>query len=271
MQNKKLTLRPLGGLANRMLAIASAVTLSKESSRSLTIIWEQDEKLNCPFYLLFNPIPEIEVINSATTIPLIRKIKRHLSHFSYKKIIHHDQLQTVINDKSILSEFHHYDNILIYGANQFYSIDRIADLFIPSNNINEQLKSMLEKFKHHTVGVHIRRTDHGPSIEKSPTRLFIKKMKEEINNNSDTLFFLATDDPKEELELTEKFGQRVLTFNKTFERDSVDGIQNALVDLLCLASCSKIYGSFYSSFSYTAAQMQGAELHVLTVDTNSQD
>lgn len=265
MKNKKLILRPLGGLGNRMLAIASAVTLTKETGRSLTIIWELDEKLNCPFHLLFNPIPEINVINQSTAIPLIRKIKRHLSHLSYKKVIHHELLNKMIDNKTLLNEIHQYDNILLYGANQFYPIEDLASLFIPAPSIMKQVRTIKAKFKHRqTVGIHIRRTDHGPSIDKSPTRLFIQKMKDEISNNPETLFFLATDDPKEEVALSQVFGQRILTFNKTLERNSISGIQNALVDLWCLASCSKIYGSFYSSFSYTAAQMQGATLYTLT-------
>lgn len=267
MKNKKITLRPLGGLGNRMLAIASAVTLSKETGRSLTIIWELDEKLNCPFHLLFNPIPETNVINKSTAIPFFRKIKRHLSHLPYKKVINHKLLNKMVENKTFLDEIHQYDNILLYGANQFYPIENLASLFIPTPSIMKQVRTIQAKFKDcQAIGVHIRRTDHGPSFDKSPTRLFIQKMKEEISNNSETLFFLATDDPQEEMALTQIFGQRILTFNKTLERNSISGIQNALVDLLCLASCSKIYGSFYSSFSYTSAQMHGAVLYTLTKD-----
>lgn len=45
----KITFVPVGGLANRMRAVASAVTLAAKSDSDLSIVWFQDWALNAPF------------------------------------------------------------------------------------------------------------------------------------------------------------------------------------------------------------------------------
>ena len=49
----KITFVPVGGLANRMRAVASAVTLAAKSDSDLSIVWFQDWALNAPFSQLF--------------------------------------------------------------------------------------------------------------------------------------------------------------------------------------------------------------------------
>ena len=52
----KITFVPVGGLANRMRAVASAVTLAAKSDSDLSIVWFQDWALNAPFSQLFKPV-----------------------------------------------------------------------------------------------------------------------------------------------------------------------------------------------------------------------
>lgn len=54
----KITFVPVGGLANRMRAVASAVMLAGKTKSELSIIWFQDWALNAPFYQLFKPVDE---------------------------------------------------------------------------------------------------------------------------------------------------------------------------------------------------------------------
>ncbi len=271
MANKNLVLRPLGGLGNRMLAIASAYTLSKELERPLSVIWERDERLNCPFHLLFNSICNVNVIESHTKAPFLRKIKRRFSHVTFSKVISRESLNQLVAQKKLLSELSSGKNVLIYGAHQFYLIGDLSELFIPTNEIQEKIKGIQKRFSPDMVGIHIRRTDHGPSKEKSPTELFIKKIGEELKQNEKRHFYLSTDDPKEEELLITSYGDRIIRQTKQFNRNSLEGNRDALVDLFCLSLCSKIYGSFYSSFSYTAAQLSGIELITINNSNNPVD
>jgi hypothetical protein len=55
---EKLVVKPFGGLANRLLALDSAMKLRKLINPEDTIIiWDRNEKLNCEFSQLFR-IPE---------------------------------------------------------------------------------------------------------------------------------------------------------------------------------------------------------------------
>lgn len=106
------------------------------------------------------------------------------------------------------------------------------------------------------VGVHIRRTDNQPAIGKSSTDAFIRSMKQELEADPATMFYLATDDMEEEKRLREAFPGRILSNeNRCLRRDSIDGMHDALLDLYCLASTRKIIGSFFSSFTDIAADM----------------
>lgn len=52
----KMTFIPVGGLANRMRAVSSAVTLAQKTNTIIDIVWFQDWALHAPFKTLFCPI-----------------------------------------------------------------------------------------------------------------------------------------------------------------------------------------------------------------------
>ena len=116
----------------------------------------------------------------------------------------------------------------------------------------------------HRVGVHIRRTDHVESIEHSPIELFVARMQAEIDRNPGTEFYLASDDTSVHVEMQKRFPGRILLFkNKSLSRDSLQGIQDAYVEMLLLGTCEKILGSYNSTFSYMASQLSGTPLEVV--------
>ena len=55
MKKESIWLVPVGGLANRMKAIDSAVALSRQCGSELHIVWFKDPGLNCRFDQLFAP------------------------------------------------------------------------------------------------------------------------------------------------------------------------------------------------------------------------
>ena len=113
-------------------------------------------------------------------------------------------------------------------------------------------------------GIHIRRTDNTKSIENSPTELFINAINQELVYNPDTVFFCASDSVQEVKLLSDIFGSKIIfNKNKSYSRNSPKGIKDALIDLCCLKKCNEIYGSFWSSFSETAALWGGGKLHIL--------
>lgn len=114
------------------------------------------------------------------------------------------------------------------------------------------------------VGIHIRRTDNAESISRSPTELFERAIETEIEKNPNAQFYLATDSAEDQQRLISIFGSRIIAnANKTISRKTQQGMVDALVDLVCLSRSAKIFGSYWSSFSETAATLGETELIVL--------
>lgn len=122
-----------------------------------------------------------------------------------------------------------------------------------------RVKEVLQN-KENLVGVQIRRTDHTDSIGHSLSSHFEEKMNQILEENPETYFFLATDDTSEETYFRQKYGKRILIqADKTWDRSSKAGMQAAVIDFLCLASCQYILGSYNSTFGEIAAKYGGIE------------
>lgn len=73
MKKESIWLVPVGGLANRMRAIDSAVALSRQCGSELHIVWFKDPGLNCRFDQLFAPIDRPGVtVTEASRLDLLR-------------------------------------------------------------------------------------------------------------------------------------------------------------------------------------------------------
>lgn len=103
--------------------------------------------------------------------------------------------------------------------------------------------------------MHIRRTDQFNSIKYSPIELFEEKIDDVLSKKTDVVFYLSTDDPTVENRLKAKYQDKIFVRKKEFNRNTITGIQDAVVDMFCLSKTSVIYGSFASSFSEIAARI----------------
>jgi hypothetical protein len=154
--------------------------------------------------------------------------------------------------------------ILIITDDQCIEYKEGVQTFEPINEIASKIDEMAAGFKEHMIGIHIRRTDHVVSMRNSPIYLFENKISEYLESENDGFgFFLATDDPETERYFKEKYRGIVFTYNKTFGRDTKEGISDAVIELYLLSRTSKIYGSYWSSFSGIASLLGDIELETL--------
>jgi hypothetical protein len=151
-------------------------------------------------------------------------------------------------------------------------------VFKPVAAIQKEIDNIVLQFKPSTIGVHIRSTDHTTAIKNSPFFLFENKIYEELRSDPEATFFLATDNEEYQNRLVQKFGSsKILLHKKEFRRAVTEGVTDAVVDLFCLSRTSKIYGSYYSSFSYVAARIGQIPIHILRIEelantnTNNED
>ncbi|WP_143057548.1 O-fucosyltransferase family protein [Cyclobacterium xiamenense] len=168
-----------------------------------------------------------------------------------------DRLKKVCNDKF---------NILVVTGNQCIDYPEGFRAFTPSPTVLSNIKVARKKFKENMIGIHIRRSDHDIAIAKSPVYLFENKIEEHLNaEEADFGVFLATDDPALSTYFQEKYPDTVVTYPKTFGRNSREGIMDAVLELYLLAGTKKIYGSYWSSFSGVAKRIYGTELEILHI------
>ncbi len=268
-------LQPHSGLANRIRVICSGFYLADQVDQQLIIYWRRDDGLNCRFYDLFERNAKFEVVecsfrlrllDSMRTMGIFRKITYKISRVDFA-MFDHDFKKYVWSTNSDFLDMTLVPktarNYYIKACNEFMFDPGYLQFLKPVAKVQDLINLELAQFPQKIIGVHIRRTDNRKSVEESPTNLFIEKIKAELAADPEMIFFLATDDAAVEEYLMQIFKFKILRSAKYFTRDSQAGIVGAMVDLYCLAATSKIYGSYWSSFSSVAACIGNIPLEVL--------
>jgi len=251
-----LIIQPIGGLCNRMRAINSARILAKKRGEKLTVIWFVNKELGCPFEKIYESTDEFRVINIHSKWNL-RKMFRQLSAKFFGSFIDNETIRAHKGDGNLDEPFQSSLKKLVYISTEehfFESHDYTP--FVPTGEVAERINQKKKELGEHSVGVHIRRTDNMPAIGKSSTDSFIFSMEQALSKDPETKFYLATDDMSEEARLREHFPDKIISNKeRDLSRDSIAGIQDAMLDLYCLASTNMIIGSYFSSFTDIAADM----------------
>ncbi len=266
-----LILRPAAGLANRMRAIDSAIALCRRVGRPLEIVWFQDHALRAPFHTLFEPLNRAGVMLREATwtdfvlhdVPLGRRNLKIPLPYQWMRFRKNRRIGLWDNPRptQILRVFENVSRpcLVLSGSQMTPTEDRYA-MFRPVSPIQRRIEDLRTTFdRDRCVGVHVRRGDHRQATENSPVELFADRMRRELDGGQCDSFYLATDSEDCRSELSKRFGSRVVTQTSPACRQTVEGIQDAVVDLFVLAECRIILGSCGSTFGQTAAWMKTRE------------
>jgi hypothetical protein len=267
-----ITLVPYGGLANRMKAIDAAMALAHDTNNDLDIIWFRDQGLNCRFNELFQPLDRkgVRIIEGGLRELILLDRPRRKNLF-VPRLFQQRQFDACSYGGETTERFYNrFDfrswatrrKVYIASCVYFYvSEDQpLFNLFKPIPVLQQKIDTVTQQFDEPVVGIHIRRTDNVASIRESPTELFIKRMKQEPEN---TRFYLATDSEEEKNHLRLIFGERIISSPQQANRNTVEGMQAALVELYLLSRTRNLIGSSKSSYSETAAQLSGIQYEIL--------
>jgi hypothetical protein len=275
-----IRLIPTSGLGNRLRIMATSIKLAREGNKKLQIYWNRNSELNASFDELFEyplhisvkPIPlkyKIWIMMRRFSSKLFGLENWYLSLFKFDFVFLDRMVTDVLHDRlNLQKEVNIANNILIcsYEEVNYYDLPDYQ-LFKPVANIQKEIDKYVVQFKPLMIGIHIRATDHTTAIKNSPFYLFESKIEEELRLNNDATFFVATDNEDYQNQLLQKFGsKRILFHKKVFRRDTSKGIKDAVVDLFCLSKTSKIYGSYYSSFSYVAGRIGRIPVDILRIE-----
>ncbi len=274
---REIYLVPYGGLANRVRAINATLELAKINDIPLTIIWFKNFELNASFTSIFKmPLYDKLSVKEATFFDrfIYRSPRRHTlwlpfitAPLYFNRCIYSSEFVKLRNEGKLEDIIKNSGKVLIESCYDFgdYS-SSLSDNFIPANDIILDIDSYFSSnFAERTIGIHIRRTDNVQSIERSPIELFIDAMHREVEICSDTKFYLATDDKATKKYLRDIFGDKILSIETDCNRNSEEGIKEAVKEMWFLSKTEKIYGSFYSSFSEIAAKIGNIPLQILQI------
>ena len=272
----KLYIVPIGGLANRMRAVASGVALAEKTGRDPVVIWHRDKWLYASFSDIFltESLPfelrETGWIKYNLLYEQPRKLNLFVSgivhSFIKKKRIFQDNNRDYISDEKEIQRIvaDSTDDVVIQSGDVFHTFGRslLNDLFHPNDAVGQRRVDILgdEKPKY---ALQIRRTDNHNSISNSPLEAFEKVASKLVREDPECKIFLATDDEETKLHFRNIYPKNILINRAVATRRSVSGIVDAAAEMYIMASCSHIYGSYWSSFSEIAAMIGGCPLSVV--------
>lgn len=281
--NGRLIVIPKSGLSNRLRVIASCVKLARETGKHLYIYWESNQYLNASYGELFKVLPGITVrkpplryklwlyLNSLS--PKINFLEKlYLKIFNFDFVFFDNMARLVWHNKmDIEKEVAKSKNCLIFTCQELNYFDlEDYQLFLPTLELQNHIEAKTMTFSSNTFGIHIRSTDNEEAKRESPYEIFEERIEEELRLDSKATFFLSTDNVQYQEALLKKFGSAKIFFHeKEFRRDITQGIKDAVIDLFCLSKTNKIYGSYYSSFSYVAGRIGNTPVEVLMQNGNS--
>jgi hypothetical protein len=271
-----ITVKPYGGLGNRIRVLYSVIGINREVGHEIKILWGCGRDLNCPFDELFIHPDNCRVRNFEQGLVKsvyefsLRKLRfSKLRPYIYDLVLTKNKILEIKNETDdFLALFKNHSSIYLESCISFYEGAKIEDLLTIHPDILNRAERIFRRFESPTYGIHIRGTDNQLSKKYSPPAVFENFIRKKIEKEGSARFFLATDSKEVESEFINIFGERIFTSNnKILDRNSRQGIKNALVDMVCLSRTKKVYGSYFSSFSSISAMLSGIECENVTVDS----
>ncbi|MFD2937236.1 O-fucosyltransferase family protein [Spirosoma flavum] len=294
-KKRKLIVIPQAGLGNRMRVLSSCIRLAIKDNRKLYIAWPINEALGCDMTDIFESIGIDYSVPPRWIQYLLTKIYRPGAINKYYTLF--KLISKIFSDKSIFD-----DDIIDYKTNKLKKIafnsndatilvasclafgnyneqssydeylkDEESRLFFKFFKFNDHIERKVNKEYHRIgepfIGIHIRRTDHVDLIKQNPIENYLKQIDKAISENKVQKFFLATDDINIKNTFINKYGNRIYTFNSKLNRNNVEGIHGAVIELILLSLSSKIICSIISSYS-NAAVLIGAPKEVLYIEAS---
>ena len=289
-QSVSLVTDYFGGIGNRIIPMGCILSLATELNYSPIVFWPASkvvggatfgdlfESTNLPFELregceasimsiaLFDSYRARKfALSPAKKMSLI--LLRRLISLQYDKIINHEAGRAIVDQTTTDLLSFRKIGLSVYELLRYrYDISWLK----PRPQIASRITELKQQFTPNTVGVHLRGTD----LKVLPANKIIARMRAEIDLDPGVKFFLASDGDKHSEEIITLFKDRLIESPKSTrrgtilveqgpagtkqmiknpERGTIQGQQDAIVDLFGLAATSRIIGVGYSSFGRLAA------------------
>lgn len=275
MYDKIIYLKPLFGLANRLLLINSAYEFAKQFKfDGIKICWEKSNGFSDHS---FNDLLKSSIsIESDPYIQFISPeeyIDATTTHLSLENFIQQDQFTLRYDYQPSKCGLINFltQNTFCYAsfACLHYIFPRemvLNNEFLESLDIGTNLVSRYNKYilPEQTIGIHIRKGDalkttYSYRYNGATTQNYIDLINYVIDTD---VVFLSTDCRSTQEKIIENCtNKRILFTKKPFVDPALTSSQHkdyqdyACIDLMLLSQCSKVYGTQFSTFGETAAKI----------------
>ena len=258
-----LYVEPYGGLCNRMRCVSSACRFAEKHNIELTIIWAELDELNCDFKSLFSLkcAAKVRIIN----IPYWDNKIRRIIHRALSKYLRERSVRFLYNYDGKNVDGTVKDGMYILSFSNWFPTEDQYEVFELRDTIKKRVCKIIDYYQGKLLGVHIRRTDNKESIETSPTELFYEKIQEVRDEYPDCKLYIASDERNEIENMTNYFGSENVVVMQNIDRvrNTKKGIIEAATELYILANCRAVVGSYYSSFTDTAAAIRNIPKYIV--------
>lgn len=269
-----IIIEPCAGLGNKLLGLASAYAVAKKLNRELIVMWKREVGCNVRAEELFDlPMRVIEVSENGYSKEPIAHLTSGFVMKKWRKASDRflecgevEEIKKEQGCEGILRLIRETPRIYIKSFGPICELDASCYTFLkPSRAVEEKGKELFGQLNPHTVGVHIRRTDHTEAIANSPLSLFAEAMQRELAADRDANFFVATDDAAVKEELQQLLPKDKLIFydKGVIDRNSKEGLVDAYIEMLALSKGRKILGSYNSTFSLLPSYIGDIPLEVV--------
>lgn len=291
------------GLGNRLRALGSAMAFARRTNRILVLIWVPDRHLNCKYTDLFVPNDEFVVADRFAAGEIWPYEKNHENDDRMKSVkwynfMRINGIQANSADKRVVDDKLHHIYVstcyviqspvtpfIIRTQSSFWQVLRTLTPHIDVVRLTERFASYPMSSM---IGIHIRgrsiktdiqgigaadysaessrRTDYWRSLAQVDT--FINEMNKQP---AEQLFYVAADQTDVLMRLEREFPSRVFFTPRRCDSRGKDCLPFALADILLLAKCASLRGSYWSSFSELSVRIGGARYLLAGVDFGRPD
>lgn len=275
MMKRQMLLVPSGGLGNRMRVLACAVTMMEKLPGRLDVVWFRHSGLNASFASLFEPVDDdrLHLCEGGWFEALLWErprrnnlfVPRLFQRFLFRARLYEQYVTPLFRQGFDFRAWASQGNVYMATYTRFFPYEKttLQRLFVPVARLRERVDRCCKAFSSHTVGVHVRRTDHADAIAESPLELFYVQLDKEIVDCADTRIYLASDSEEVKAEMKARYGARLLCSDRQADRGTQEGIEDGIVEMYVLSRTKTIYGSYLSSFSEIAAELGDVPLKVV--------
>lgn len=271
----RITIVPVSGLGNRMRVVASAVKMAADMNVHIRVVWQPAWDCRAGFDDLFLPLSFENVSLCRGTFMDAPATKDNLllpmllRKSCYQAEYRCFRPTETVSLQSLIGRGHSSYMDTCYALCN-YSHELFRECFRLRPELERQVEDTVSGFSSRTLGVHVRRSDNRQAIRYSPLTAFRQRIDALFDSGEAEQLFLSTDDNRVREFFRKTYGKHLITRRVMLDRNSLQGIRDAVIDLWCLSRTSRLLGSYYSSFSETAAELSDIPFEVVTRSLSSE-